>query len=185
LDPKEICHIDTEHKGSQGQTAGIISETEAYTQDDPACHSYNGRRTSRSEVMFGPPGRIYIYFIYGMYYCLNIVTEAENRACAVLIRSLIPLSGISIFKANRARISDKKNWANGPGKLVLAMGIPPSLNGRCIVEPPTPLHIENRGIVCDEIQQTPRIGIRKGQDKLWRFIAKITPLKSNGQDDDR
>ena len=80
-----------------GLISAIINETEAYTQEDPASHSYMGRITKRNVVMFQEPGTIYVYMIYGMYFCFNIVTEKLGRGCAVLIRSIIPIKGIDIL----------------------------------------------------------------------------------------
>ncbi|MFH1428594.1 MAG: DNA-3-methyladenine glycosylase [Candidatus Margulisiibacteriota bacterium] len=105
-------------------TAKII-ETEAYLDDDPASHAFRGK-TPRNAPMFGPPGFTYIYFIYGMYHCLNFVTEKEGKAGAVLIRALEPLEGIEQMQKNRARGNknvDMHNLSNGPGKLCRALGL--------------------------------------------------------------
>lgn len=123
--------------GPSGLLAGRILETEAYTgPEDKACHTYGGRRTPRTEVMFGPPGRAYIYFIYGMYHCLNFVTEPEGTPCAVLIRSLEPALGLDgiarlRFKKPYAALisAQRKNLLNGPGKLCRGMDITRALNG--------------------------------------------------------
>ena len=92
---KSLIGKELVYKNKDFEIGGIINETEAYTQEDPACHAFNGKITKRNKVMFEEAGTIYIYLIYGMYHCLNIVTEDKNRGCAVLIRSIIPTKIIS------------------------------------------------------------------------------------------
>ena len=136
---------------------GIITETEAYIgQDDPACHAAKGR-TKRTEVMFGPAGYSYVYLIYGMYHCLNFVTESEGFPAAVLIR------GIKLIEPFDKTI-------DGPGKLCRDLGV--SLDHNAI-----DLTRQNQFCILNhsteiEYQCTPRIGISKGQDKLWRFVIQ-------------
>lgn len=140
-----------------GPYGGIITETEAYLgQDDPACHAARGM-TPRNAVMFGEAGFSYVYFIYGMYYCLNFVTEQEGFPAAVLIR------GIQLIEPSPLLL-------NGPGKLCRHIGITRAHNG-------IDLTIDNSFYVKDSpftplYKTTPRIGITKGQDKLWRFIVQ-------------
>src|SRR5207249_9249699 len=113
-----------------GPTAGIIVEAEAYLGgDDLASHSARGI-TGRTRVIFGPPGHAYVYFIYGMYECLNIVAEPAGKAGCVLLRALEPLIGIDLMHARRPTASKPERLANGPGKLTLAMGITRAHNGR-------------------------------------------------------
>ncbi len=156
-------------------TAGRIVETEAYgAEEDPASHAARGR-TPRSEIMFGPPGLAYIYLIYGMHHCLNIVTEPDGKAGAVLIRALEPVTGQSIM-ARRRNISPThpQELCNGPGKLCQALAIDLSWNATPINPPnPTP----NRRILTIESansplpwESTPRIGITKAKDLPHRFI---------------
>lgn len=138
----------------QGKS-GIITETESYIgQDDPACHASRGR-TKRTEVMFGPPGVSYVYFIYGMYYCLNVVTEQEGFPAAVLIR------GVNM-------ISPSPQTINGPGKLCKNFGINKEHNGYDITNSDE-FFIKDIGIKAS-FSTTPRIGISKGLDKLWRYV---------------
>ncbi|MBR2667441.1 MAG: DNA-3-methyladenine glycosylase [Oscillospiraceae bacterium] len=122
----------------EGETLCVrLTETEAYVGPiDKACHAYNYRRTKRTSVMFGPPGHAYIYFIYGMYYCLNIVTEPEGEPCAVLLRGAAPAGDESALFRHRFGGSAggwtayrRKNFLNGPGKLTLAMGLTAAQNG--------------------------------------------------------
>src|SRR5215469_15503040 len=112
-----------------GPTAGIIVETEAYLGgDDLAAHSARGV-TNRTRVIFGPPGHAYVYFIYGMYECLNIVAEPEGKPGCVLIRALEPLAGIATMRGRRPKAHTVRDLASGPGKLTLAMGITRAQNG--------------------------------------------------------
>lgn len=165
-----------------------IVETEAYVEKgDKACHGYKGK-TARNAVMFGEPGHAYVYLIYGMYNCINFVTERSNYAAAVLIRSLEPLDGVDRMRENRAppgkkqKVGEKKpikvkDIANGPGKLCMAMGLTKDVHngadlctkgsGVYVVDAPC---VDNRDIV-----QTTRIGVDyAGNDALhpWRFYVK-------------
>lgn len=133
--------------------SAAITEVEAYTADDPACHAYRGI-TKRTEVMFGPPGRAYVYFIYGMYYCLNVVTEPEGTAGAVLIRGL---QGAGL---------------NGPGKICKHWQIDRELNGVELIYPNSPLWITGRPSgLKPKIKVSSRVGISQAQDRLWRFYT--------------
>lgn len=142
---------------------GIIVETEAYRGiDDPASHAYRGI-TPRTAPMFGPPGVSYVYFIYGMYHCLNVVTQPEGEASAVLIR------GLHLITPPRIHL-------NGPGKLCKFLGITKEQNNLNLVEHKD-FYITDPGKASTPplIDITPRIGISKGQDKLWRFVLKDIP----------
>ena len=124
------------HKVDGKEYKGIIVEVEAYCGfDDKAAHSYGGKRTPRVEVMYGEPGFSYIYLIYGMYNCFNIVTGKNNQAQAVLIRALEPIEGIEIMQEYRKQ-SKIKMLCNGPGKLCQAFGINRALNGISLLKPP-------------------------------------------------
>jgi DNA-3-methyladenine glycosylase len=154
-----------------GPTAGLIVETEAYLGgDDLASHSARGL-TDRTRVIFGPPAHAYVYFIYGMYECLNLVAEAEGKPGCVLIRALEPLSGIEVMRRRRPAARKPEDLASGPGKLTLAMAITRAQNGADVTrgslvvrEPPEPKAIE--------IQVTPRIGISKCADLPLRFMIR-------------
>ena len=133
---------------------GLIMETEAYRgSDDEASHAYRGI-TRRSGIMFGPPGHAYVYFIYGMYHCLNVVTEEPGQASAVLIRGLQLPEGLHL---------------NGPGKICRYLGITKEENGVNLVE--SDHFYLTEGVSVKNQMVTPRIGIRKATDKLWRFVA--------------
>lgn len=166
---------------------GKIVETEAYMGvTDKGAHSYGGRRTKRVEIMYGPPGRAYIYFIYGMYYCLNAVTQKEGIPEAVLIRALEPLEGHDIMALNRFNKEYKNltstqitNLTNGPGKLCMAMGIDKKLNGSMLSG--DTLYIEEGNNDKFDIIKTKRIGIdyaEEAKDFLLRFYIKGSPFIS-------
>jgi DNA-3-methyladenine glycosylase len=166
---------------------GKIVETEAYMGiTDKGAHSYGGRRTKRVEIMYGPPGRAYIYFIYGMYYCLNAVTQKEGIPEAVLIRALEPLEGHDIMALNRFNKEYKDltstqitNLTNGPGKLCMAMGIDKKLNGSMFSG--DTFYIEEGNNDKFDIIKTKRIGIdyaEEAKDFLLRFYIKGSPFVS-------
>ena len=152
-----------------GSTSGIIVETEAYLgEDDLASHSSRGV-TDRTRVIFGPPGHSYVYFIYGMYECLNVIAEPEGKAGCVLIRALEPLEGLEEMYRRRPTAKKLEDIASGPGKLTLALGITRVLNGADLLA--GPLFVTHPD--CEkEIQvvTTPRIGISKCADWPLRFL---------------
>jgi DNA-3-methyladenine glycosylase len=151
-----------------GATGGIIVETEAYLGlDDQASHAFRGI-TPRSKVMFGPPGHAYVYFIYGMYECINVVTEPDGKAGAVLIRALEPLFGIDLMQVRRPGAKRLRDLASGPGKLTLAMGITRVLNGADFTHGDLVIR-DRRGVKPFEIAAGPRIGITKCADWPLRF----------------
>lgn len=142
-----------------------IVEVEAYDQTDVASHSYNGR-TPRTEVMFGPPGFLYVYFTYGMHYCCNIVVGEEGYGAAVLIRALEPLDGLPVLEARRKKTGSEVT--NGPAKLCQALGINKDMNGHDLNKRPLVLRPQP-ALGSGDITQTTRIGISQGQDVPWRF----------------
>ncbi len=155
---------------------GRIVETEAYSAaNDPASHAYRGR-TPRNNIMFGPPGLAYIYFIYGKNFCLNVVTEPEGKAGAVLIRALEPLEGIPLMQRFRGT-SVLKQLTSGPGKLCQAFGIDRALNGIDLLGNQLYL-IKGLPVDREEIVVTTRVGISTGQDLPWRFYLRGSPYVS-------
>lgn len=162
------CLVFIDKKGNK--LAGIINETEAYIgENDPACHAARGK-TKRNQIMYSQAGFSYVYFIYGMYFCLNIVTERENFPAAVLIRSVIPKKGAEIMLRSRGITSIDKA-TNGPGKLCQAFGINKSHNGIDLCSSDF-FYIEDLGIFPKRVIKSPRVGIRKGFDLKWRFLTK-------------
>ncbi|HEX3568486.1 MAG TPA: DNA-3-methyladenine glycosylase [Candidatus Saccharimonadales bacterium] len=155
---------------------GKIVEVEAYDQSDPASHSFRGP-SLRNQVMFGPPGFSYVYFTYGMHYCMNIVTGREGHASAVLIRAIEPLEGIEYMRENRHGISNDHQLTNGPAKLCQALGIDKQLNGHDLRQQPLHLTV-NAAVPQTAVVQTTRIGISKAADQPWRFYLRGNPFVS-------
>jgi DNA-3-methyladenine glycosylase len=153
-------------------TAGMITETEAYCgRNDKACHANNGKRTSRTEVMFGEPGHAYIYLCYGIHHLLNVVTNLSGRADAVLIRAIRPTAGIDIMMKRRNQ-EKRKDLTNGPGKLTQALGITTSLNSHNLCKPPIWIEPPVQEVHSENIKKSPRIGVDYAGDdanRLWRF----------------
>lgn len=153
------------HETARGVLAGRIVEVEAYRGPrDPASHAY--RLTSRSRIMWGKPGIAYVYFTYGNHYCLNVVTEREGSAGAVLFRAIEPLVGVDLMRANR-RVRDDRLIASGPGRLTQALGIGRMQNGADLTRPPLCLAYGRQGRPV--IEASPRIGIRAATARPWRF----------------
>lgn len=157
--------------------AGRIVETEAYLGErDGASHAYRGL-TPRTAVMFGPPAFIYVYFIYGMYHCMNLVTGKDGVAEAVLLRALEPLCGIERMRTRRPKAKRWEDLASGPGKLTLAMGIGPEYNG-------APLKhgsVEVRRLhetIHPQIGISPRVGVKACADWPLRFFERENPCVS-------
>jgi DNA-3-methyladenine glycosylase len=160
-----------------GATAGMIVETEAYLgSDDLAAHSARGI-TDRTRVIFGPPGHAYVYLIYGMYECLNLVAEPEGKPGCVLIRALQPISGLDEMQRRRPAARKPERLASGPGRLTLALGITRALNGADVTSPP--LTVQRwTGAPRFRIATTPRIGITHCADWPLRFIIAGNPYVS-------
>jgi DNA-3-methyladenine glycosylase len=154
-----------------GPAAGMIVETEAYLGgDDLAAHSARGL-TARTRVVFGPPGHAYVYFIYGMYECLNLVAEPDGKPGCVLVRALQPVAGIDLMRRRRPGARRLEDLASGPGKLTLAMAITRAHNGAdvtrggLVVRRPVEEHPFEIGV-------TPRVGIRQCADWPLRFVVR-------------
>jgi DNA-3-methyladenine glycosylase len=160
-----------------GPVAGIIVETEAYPgRDDLASHSARGV-TDRTRVIFGPPGHAYVYLIYGMYQCLNIVAEPAGAPGCVLLRALEPIAGIDLMRQRRPAAGRLQDLARGPGRLTMAMAITRAHHGVDVTrgnlvvrEPAHPRALD--------IDVTPRIGIRLCADRPLRFIIRGNPFVS-------
>lgn len=148
---------------------GTIVETEAYDQTDTASHSYRGQ-TPRTDVMFGPPGHLYVYFTYGMHYCCNIVTGPQGHGSAVLIRAIEPVVGEEMMeKFRNGRTSVE--LTNGPAKVCQALNIDKQWNGHNLRDAPLQLIIKPP-LDTTEIVQTTRIGISRAKDVPWRFYIR-------------
>jgi DNA-3-methyladenine glycosylase len=145
---------------------GTIVETESYERDDPACHAYVGL-TERTEVLFGPPGRAYVYLSYGIHSLFNVVAEPEGEAAAVLVRALEPTAGIEAMRERRDGRPDRE-LCSGPGKLTEALGIGLSENGADLANDPFLLLAPEPSWEA-EVLSGPRVGITKAVDRPWRF----------------
>ena len=166
----------------QCTTAGVtttarVVETEAYLgPDDPACHAVAGL-TPRTAQLFGPPGRAYVYFIYGMYWCFNAVTRERGHGAAVLIRAVHPIDGIDDMRRRRPRVTRDRDLTNGPGKLCLAMGITGAMSGTSLRGGPVIIR-EGTAVPDDAVVVTPRIGISRAVDWPMRFLLRDNPYVS-------
>lgn len=172
---KELLGCYLVHLEGEETTLGRIVETEAYLVNDPASHAFIGK-TKRNSVLFGPVGHSYVYFIYGMHYCFNVVTGQEGTGEAVLIRALEPLQGISVMQKRRG--TEKLSLlCNGPARLAEALAITLSLNGISLSDGPlqiwSPDSLHSSAISEKaEIVQTTRIGIVKAKELPLRFYLK-------------
>ena len=154
-----------------GETAGVIVETEAYHFTEAACHAYVGL-TERTRVIWGPPGRAYVYRSYGIHALFNVVCEPDGTGAAVLVRALVPTDGVEIMRMRRGAVPDRE-LCNGPGKLTQALGIGLELNDTDLVGGPVELGPRPENWRDVEVHRSaPRIGITKAVDLDWRFTAR-------------
>ncbi len=153
--------------------SGVIVETEAYHDSEPACHAYVGL-TRRTEILFGPPGRAYVYRSYGIHALLNAVCEPAGVGAAVLIRALEPLDGIPLMRERRG-VERLDQLCSGPGKLSQALGIELSENGADLAVGPLRILPPPDGWVAPPLVAGPRIGITKAAELPWRFSARGNP----------
>jgi DNA-3-methyladenine glycosylase len=168
------------HESAEGRTAGRIVETEAYLGTrDPASHAYSGP-TERNAAMFGPPGHAYVYFIYGVHFCFNVVTRPKGIGEAVLVRALEPIEGCELMRSRRGARSADRDLCSGPGKLAQAMGISREQNGLDLVRsalgiyawragPETPI-TRSRDIVIAR-----RVGLSRAAEMPLRFYLRDNP----------
>jgi DNA-3-methyladenine glycosylase len=184
-----------EHETHEGLVAVVLTEVEAYQGEaDPASHAYRGR-TARNGVMFGPPGHAYVYFTYGMHFCVNLVCQPAGTASAVLLRAGRVIRGVELAAARRAagreqagldqarraagRRVAERDLARGPGRLCKALGITRAQDGADVCDPASPLRVrwpDQR--VKQDISQGPRIGISVAAEVPWRFWLTGDPTVS-------
>lgn len=152
-----------------------LTETEAYRGEgkDPASHAH--RRTPRSEVMFGPAGTAYIYQIYGMHRCLNVVCGAEGKAAAVLLRAGEVVDGLELARRRRPTARTARDLARGPGCLVQALGIGPEVNGASMIDGTLRLRPPLSPVAPGDIASGPRVGVTSAHDFPWRFWIEGDP----------
>lgn len=161
-----------------GRTAARIVETEAYDQDEPACHGHNGP-TPRNQVLFGTPGHAYVYFTYGMHWCVNAVTGRNGRGEGVLLRAAVPVTGSASMRQRRGdRFADgtsDRDLLRGPACLTKAMGLDGNDNNRDLSDPAGSLRLADDGCRPDVIDRGPRVGVRLAPDLAWRFWVHGSP----------
>jgi DNA-3-methyladenine glycosylase len=169
------------HQRSDGLVAVAITEVEAYAgESDPASHAFRGR-TARNAVMFGPPGHVYVYFTYGMHFCMNLVCQPEGKASAVLLRAGRVIEGQALAAARRSRGPTGRgsgasavrtaDLARGPARLCQALGIDRQLDGADVCDPAAPLRVlaPPRGAPRPGVSLGPRVGISRAAEVAWRF----------------
>lgn len=167
---RDVCTVAQELIGCvvrHGACSGVIVETEAYHESEPACHAFAGL-TARTELLFGPPGRAYIYRSYGIHALLNAVAEPEGVGAAALIRALEPLDGIELMRERRG-ISAIDQLCSGPGKLTQALGIRLEHNGGDLETGPVKILPRRAGAPPPHLVRSERIGITKAIDLEWRY----------------
>lgn len=165
---RELIRKTIVYNHPQGVLAGDIVEAEAYIgEDDPACHAAVGL-TERNRIMYGSGGFSYIYFIYGMYFCFNVVTERKRFPAAVLIRAVEPVAGREIMAAHSP--DGCRKMTDGPGKFCRAFGLTRRQNGLDLTG--SVLYLIDRGGGAPSIGDSPRIGVRRGADRRWRFFDR-------------
>ena len=162
----------------EGTVIGRIVEAEAYQEDDPASHSFRGL-TPRTRVMFGAPGHLYVYFTYGMHFCMNVVTGRDEEGSAVLLRAAEPLEGVELMRKHRGVAADRL-LCSGPARLTQAFRIGRDHNGVDLVASEDLFLSEGRPIPSSRVGQGPRIGIRSATDRPWRFHEIGNPHVSRG-----
>jgi DNA-3-methyladenine glycosylase len=167
-----------EHETAEGLVAVAITEVEAYAGAvDAASHAYRGL-TRRNEVMFGPPGHLYVYFTYGMHFCANLVCLGEGTAAAVLLRAGRVIAGAPLARERRGCHADR-DLARGPARLCRALGVDRALNGADVCDPASPLRVRHGGEVSPaSIRSGPRTGVREAAEVPWRFWLAGEPTVS-------
>lgn len=157
-----------------GEVAVRVSEVECYDgADDPGSHAYRGR-TARNAVMFGPPGRLYVYFTYGMHHCCNVVVGPVGRASAVLLRAGEVVDGLEVARSRRGRSGDR-DLARGPARLCQALGLTLDHDGADLTVPPLTL---TPGEPVAAYERGPRVGLRGAPDRPWRYWIRGEPTVS-------
>ncbi len=180
-----------EHRDA-GRLEGRIVETEAYTEDDPACHASHLSKDPETGVvsgqgrgrdLFAPPGTAYVYLIYGVHWLLNVVTEPEGTAGAVLIRAVEPVSGVDFMHEKRG-VQRGVDLTNGPGKLTEAFDVAGDAHKSPLTEPPLYL-ADGQDVAAHEVACSSRIGISKGVERPWRWYVAENQFVSRGSPSDQ
>ncbi|HEX9039367.1 MAG TPA: DNA-3-methyladenine glycosylase [Ktedonobacterales bacterium] len=169
---------------ADGLVGGLIVETEAYVAAvDPAAHAYRGK-TPRNASMFAPPGTAYVYRSYGIHYCLNVVTEDEGVAAAVLLRAIHPTTGLELMRARRGPATPDRDLARGPGRLCQALALTNADDGASLLGSDLWISATRTAALTAllppvfRVAATPRIGITQATDWPWRFVIAGDPFVS-------
>ncbi len=170
------CWVVTDRP--EGQVALRLTEVEAYSGagEDPASHAHRGP-TPRAAIMFGPPGRLYVYFSYGVHWCANVVIGPEGRGSAVLLRAGEVVAGESLARARRPAARVARDLARGPARLTQALGIGPEDKGADLLDPSSSVRL-HRGTAPGRVSAGPRVGISQAQELPWRFWQTDAPSVS-------
>jgi len=161
-------------RSDEGLVARIV-EAEAYRDDDPACHAYR-RRTARNAPLYGPPGHAYVYFNYGMHWCLNVATGRDGVAQGCLLRAAEPVDGLDLMRARRGRATDR-DLLRGPGRLGQAFGLDKTFSGADLCAPDSLLRLADDS-TRPEVTVGPRVGVSRAADLPWRFSSAGSPWVS-------
>jgi DNA-3-methyladenine glycosylase len=163
----------------EGQVAVRLVELEAYRgSDDPAAHSYRGR-TARNSVMFGPPGHLYVYFVYGMHFCANVSCLPDGQAGAVLLRAAEVVSNLDVARLYRPTARSEAELARGPARLATLLGLRREHNGLDLTDPTSPVRLLPGDPVPAELVRTgPRVGVAAAAERPWRFWVHGSPAVS-------
>jgi DNA-3-methyladenine glycosylase len=169
-----------EARSGHGAVAVRLTEVEAYGGEaDPASHAFRGR-TGRTAVMFGPPGHLYVYFVYGMHWCCNVVCGPDGVASAVLLRAGAVVSGLDLARHRRATARSDPELARGPARLAAALGLDGRANGVDLCAPGASVRLLAGAPVPDgAVRQGPRVGVASAGDVPWRFWLAADPTVSN------
>ncbi|MDR2986648.1 MAG: DNA-3-methyladenine glycosylase [Nocardiopsaceae bacterium] len=185
----KLLGCELAHETSDGHVAAEIVEVEAYRgESDPASHAFRGK-TARNAVMFGEPGHAYVYFTYGMHFCVNLVCQRPGEAAAVLLRAGRVVDGVELAAKRRAArpAAAERELARGPARLCQALAIDRAENGADVCDPASPLRVLGRGVrgsagfdglPARAISSGPRVGVRLGADEPWRFWITGEPAVS-------
>lgn len=157
-----------------------LVEVEAYEEGDPASHSYRGYPTPRTEVMFGPPGHLYVYFTYGQHFCSNVVTGPESKGSAVLLRAGEPLAGFDIMADNRG-VDDPRRMCSGPARLTQSFGIAREHNDTDLVKDPELFLLGGTPLPARAIGRSTRVGVNVGIERRWRYFERGSAFLSPGR----
>ena len=178
--PELLGRVLVRTLGDGTRLAARLVEVEAYEQGDPASHSFKGRPTPRTEVMFGPPGRLYVYFTYGQHFCCNVVTGPDGVGSAVLLRAAEPLEGIEAMAANRAT-DDVRLLCSGPARVTQAFDIGRAENGTDLVRDPSLILLSGTPLTPRRIARSTRVGVNVGGERPWRFFERDSAFVSPGR----